>query len=52
MKIVDNTKWAPRNKLNMPMPIRIYYYDNMDLEIYIPLNIDQFYYSLVCYITL
>ena len=53
MKIVDNNKWAPRNKFNIPLPIRIYYYEGVSLEIYIPeLNIDQFYYRLVCYITL
>ena len=34
MKIVDNNKWAPRNKLNLPTPIRIYYYDSTGLEIY------------------
>ena len=48
MKIVDNNKWAPRNKFNIPLPIRIYYYEGVSLEIYIPeLNIDQFYYRLV-----
>lgn len=48
MKIVDNSKWAPRNKFNIPLPIRIYYYDSMGLESYIPeLNIDWFYYRLV-----
>ena len=53
MKIVYSNKWAPRNKFNIPLPIRIYYYEGVSLEIYIPeLNIDQFYYRLVCYITL
>ena len=53
MKIIDSNKWAPRHKLNLPMPVRIYYYEGVSLEIYIPeLNIDQFYYRLVCYITL
>ena len=53
MKIVDNNKWAPRNKFNIPLPIRYYYYDSTGLESYIPeLNIDWFYYRLICYITL
>lgn len=47
MKIVDSNKWAPRHKLNLPMPVRIYYYEGVSL-----VNIDQFYYRLVCYITL
>jgi hypothetical protein len=45
MKIVDSSKWAPRNKLNLPMPVgiylRIYYSDGAGLPIYLPeLNID------------
>ena len=52
MKIVDSNKWAPRHKLNLPMPvriyIRIYYCDDAGLSIYLPkLNIDEFYYRLV-----
>jgi hypothetical protein len=48
MKMINSNNWAPRNKLNIPRPIRTYYYDNADLEIYIPeLNIDRFYYELV-----
>ncbi|AGR48707.1 hypothetical protein AVV41_gp142 [Microcystis phage MaMV-DC] len=47
MKIVDSSKWAPRNKFNIPLPMR-YYYDSTGLESYIPeLNIDWFYYKLV-----
>ncbi|UWV19805.1 hypothetical protein MaMV-DH010176 [Cyanophage MaMV-DH01] len=50
MKIVDSSKWAPRNKFNIPLPIR-YYYDSTGLESYIPeLNIDWFYYRLVAFI--
>jgi hypothetical protein len=52
MKIADSSKWAPRNKLNLPMPVgiylRIYYSDGAGLPIYLPeLNIDEFYYRLV-----
>jgi hypothetical protein len=51
MKIVDSNNWAPRNKLNLPMPVRIYlriyYFDGAGLPIYLPeLNIDEFYYRL------
>lgn len=52
MKIVDSNKWAPRHKLNLPMPVRIYYYEGVSLEIYIPeldelhVPIDLFYYRL------
>jgi hypothetical protein len=42
MKIVNSDKWAPRDKLNLPMSIRVYYYDNTGL-----VNIDRFYYRLV-----
>jgi hypothetical protein len=42
MKIDDSDKWAPRNKLNIPRPIRTYYYDNTGL-----VTIDRFYYRLV-----
>jgi len=44
MKIDDSDKWAPRNKLNIPRPIRTYYYDNTGL-----VTIDRFYYRLVIY---
>jgi hypothetical protein len=52
MKIVDSNNWAPRHKLNLPMPVkiylRIYYCDGAGLPIYLPkLNIDEFYYGLV-----
>jgi hypothetical protein len=48
MKIVDSNKWAPRHKLNLPMPVRIYYCDDAGLPIHLPkLNIDEFYYRLV-----
>lgn len=46
MKIVNSNKWAPRHKLNLPMPIRIYYCDDAGIPIYLP-NIDEFYYRLV-----
>jgi hypothetical protein len=26
MKIADSSKWAPRNKLNLPMPFDEFYY--------------------------
>jgi len=42
MKIVDSNNWVPRNKSIIPMPIKVYYYNSMRLEI----KIDWFYYRL------
>ena len=50
MKIINCNNWSPRNQLDIPIPItdppvRVYNYGWL-------VNIDWFYYRLICYITL
>ena len=48
MKIVNSDKWAPRDKLNLPMPIRVYwgltmFYYILASVIYHLLNKDSYF---------
>ena len=48
MKIVDSSKCGPRHKLNLPMPIRVYwgltmFYYRLAGAVVLPLNEDDYF---------
>ena len=48
MKIVDSNNWVPRHKLNISMPIRVYwgltmFYYRLAGAVVLPLNEDDYF---------